>query len=161
MSRRPRVRNAAGELTEAAFQRRVIGLARAYDWRIYHAPDNRPAGKSGRAQRMADRTAVGFPDLLLIRPGRLVVAELKTRTGKIGPGQREWLDAFHALAVTVGTYVEETDDDLNMPAPPSIQACLWRPADWDTIHETLRDGQERREDLDPLPGELAPGEPLE
>lgn len=146
MTRRPRVRDAAGELTEAAFQKRVVGLARVYGWRIYHAPDNRPAGKSGRAQRMADRSSVGFPDLLLLRPGRLVVAELKTRTGKLGPGQREWLAEFTRLG-----FMLECEE--------RIEAYLWRPADWDAIHETLRDGQERRDDLDPMPGELEPGEP--
>jgi hypothetical protein len=42
-------------LSEAAWQSQVVGLARLYDWRVYHPPDNRPdrdrAGRAGTAAR--------------------------------------------------------------------------------------------------------------
>lgn len=157
MSRR-RVFNEAGDLTEAAFQRRVVRLARAYGWRIYHAPDNRPAvsakGKRQRPQSMVDSTAKGFPDLVLLRDQRLIVAELKTRTGRLRPGQREWLDTFAEL----GDRIVRLDGTVAQEHRPQVKAYVWRPSDWDELHEILRGVgtgfvQERRHDLDPMPGE--------
>lgn len=55
----------------------------------------------------------GVPDLLLARRGRLILAELKSERGRLGSGQREWLDAL------------------------GEHGRLWRPADWDAIQELL------------------------
>lgn len=128
-----RALNARGELAERAFQGQVVGLARMYRWqRIYHAP---AGGHRDRVDRQQLPEGKGFPDLILIKLPRLVVAELKTRTGRIAPEQREWLDVFAALGA---------------------EAYLWRPADWDEIHDTLRAGQVRRCDLDPIGGPECP-----
>lgn len=124
--RRPRVHGAGGELVEAAFQRQVIGLARYYGWRVFHAPDNRPAGKGAHPQRLASPESRGFPDLVLVRDCELVFAELKSRTGRLGPGQQDWLDALNAV--------------------PTVTAVVWRPADLDsTIHDRLAQGRMRQE----------------
>ena len=148
-----RALNAAGEPNEAAWQYTVVGVARLYGWRIFHAP---AGGKGGRADREQLPEGRGFPDLVMVRGPRLVFAELKTRTGKLGPGQEEWL---HAFAV-VGDAVES----LRLAAlaanggalplachpPASVEAYLWRPADFEDVHAVLGRGQERRHDLDPI-----------
>lgn len=142
----PRALNSAGELSEHGWQAQVIALARLYGWLVYHAPDNRPAGRTGRPQRLAAPEGRGFPDLVLVRGPRLVFAELKTRTGRLGPGQREWLDALEA----VGTSVAAARHALELVAgaePPvheaSVEAYLWRPADLEAVHEALGRGQDR------------------
>lgn len=74
----------------------VLAIARTYGWRSYHTHDSR-------------RSAGGFPDLVLIRGPRLLVAELKSQSGRYAPGQEEWLMAF---------------------ATAGVEAYLWRPLDW-------------------------------
>jgi hypothetical protein len=147
-----RALSASGELTEAAFQAQVVGLARMYGWRPYHAPDGGAPQRNGRrvvgGQLPEGR---GFPDLLLLRGPELVVAELKTRTGRIGPGQREWLDAWTEL----GAHVARGLDELKLLGTndyvPSVRAYLWRPSDWEQIQRVLGRGHERRVELDPIP----------
>lgn len=102
----------APPLTEAEFQQRVIDTARLHHWRIAHF---RPAPtRSGRwsTPMQGDR---GWPDLVLAKPGRLIIAELKTDHGKLGPGQQDWLTVL---------------------AP---HAQLWRPADWEAIHYQIKE----------------------
>ena len=50
----------------------------------------------------------GFPDLVLVRKGRLLFVELKSEIGKVSPQQRKWLD------------------DLDKAA----ETYVWRPEDW-------------------------------
>lgn len=130
-----RALNTAGEQSEAGFQAAVIGLARIYGWRIYHAPDNRPAGRTGRPQRTGTPEGAGFPDLVLTRQDRLIFAELKTRTGRLGPGQQDWLTALGYIG------------DEHAPA---VEVYLWRPDDWPDIQRVLGHGQAYRPELDPL-----------
>lgn len=93
-------------LSEAAFQRQVVQLARLLKWRVYHTLDSRGS-------------AAGFPDLVMVRNGRLVFAELKAQTGRVRAEQYEWLaDLGGVKAANVGVY-------------------LWRPADLQEIAEAL------------------------
>src|SRR5690606_3109708 len=62
-------------LTEAQFQRQVVDLARLRGWWVFHDHDSR-------------RNPAGLPDLLLLRD-RLVVAELKTTSGRVRAAQAE------------------------------------------------------------------------
>ncbi len=91
-------------LSEAEFSRLVAELARLGGWRSYHVFDSR-------------RSAHGYPDWTLAKPGRLIFAELKTETGKVLLKQQAWLD----LLATV----------------PGVEAYLWRPSQLDEIAETL------------------------
>ena len=70
------------EMPESEFQGRVIALAYAAGWSIYHTYDSR-------------RSVAGFPDLLMLHPthGQLV-AKLKSQTGELTPQQSIWLLAF-------------------------------------------------------------------
>ena len=83
-------------MTEAQFQRQVLQLAGLFRWACYHTHDSR-------------RSKSGFPDLVLVKPGRPVIfAELKSDTGETSAEQDEWLTLLRTT--------------------PS-QAFLWRPKD--------------------------------
>lgn len=60
----------------------------------------------------------GFPDLWLLRPPRLVVIELKTETGRPGPGQREWIAGLDQV--------------------PGVDALFAKPSDWPIVVALLR-----------------------
>jgi hypothetical protein len=136
-----------GELLESAWQAQVVGAARVYGWtRIYHAPNGGAPQKNGRrvvgGQIPEGR---GFPDLLLIRGPRLVVAELKTEKGRMGPGQPEWLKAFTVVGRAVADLVDEDPAGAYYPGyePPSVEAYVWRPSDWETVQRVLGAGRPR------------------
>ncbi len=85
---------------EKAFQADVIKFARKNGWKHYHTYDSR-------------RSAKGFPDLVLVRGGRLIFAELKSATGRMMPDQEEWIAALSRVG--------------------PIEVYLWRPSDWPQI----------------------------
>lgn len=93
-------------MRERDFQQLVVEAAGYLGWRVFHDFDSR-------------RSTPGFPDLILVKPPRLLALELKTQRGKVRPGQIEWL----------------TDLDQ----VPGVTALLVRPADWDQIEALLRD----------------------
>jgi Holliday junction resolvase len=99
----------AGELTEEQWQQRVVTFATLNGWRSYHTFDSR-------------RSDPGFPDLVMIRDGVLIVAELKTDKGKVTKAQMEWLALF--ASVQAQTNAE-------------IGAYIWRPSEWATIQRIL------------------------
>ncbi len=92
-------------LTEKEFLRQVSELARLYRWRVYHP-------------WLSIHSERGWPDVALVRPPRLVLAELKTDKGKTTPHQDEWLALLGAC--------------------PGVETYLWRPLDFDTIASVLR-----------------------
>lgn len=99
---------------EREFQARVVALARQLGWRVHHT---RPAQyRSGRWATPLTGDA-GLPDLILLRPPRLVFAELKSERGRVSKAQAEWLDA---LQQCVG-----------------VEVYLWRPSDWQAIVKIL------------------------
>lgn len=83
----------------------VRDLAKLYRWRRYHT-------------WLAKHSPAGFPDEVLVRPPRLVFAELKSARGKLSEEQEAWLAALRAV--------------------PGIEVHVWRPADLDEIVEVLR-----------------------
>jgi len=97
--------------SEKAFLQQVTDLARLLGWLHYHTWNSH-------------HSPSGFPDLILVRRGRLIAAELKTDTGRVLPTQTEWLAALENV--------------------PSVEVHLWRPRDWDAIVETLRAESEVR-----------------
>lgn len=125
-----------GELSEAGWARRVEGLLRFYGWRFFHAPDNKPRKtRSGREARQ--RVTPGFPDYVatrrLVVPVmtadpliELVVLELKRETGRLGPGQAEWLGDFAALAAAVNGRAGA--DDPKGSARPHVHIGVYRPS---------------------------------
>lgn len=94
-------------MTEAQLERAILELAGLLGWRRAHF---RPAQlRSGRwATHMSGDT--GFPDLVLVRDGRLLFVELKAERGEASPEQVRWLEVLSGVH--------------------GIEVCLWRPADW-------------------------------
>jgi hypothetical protein len=60
---------------------------------------------------------VGYPDLTLVRGGRMVFAELKAQDGRLSAEQTAWLDALKQTKAEV---------------------YVWKPSDWPTIKRVLR-----------------------
>lgn len=92
-------------LTEKQWQEQVLRLAGLHGFHAYHTHDSR-------------RSQPGFPDLVLVKGGRLIFAELKTETGKTSLAQDVWLEAL-----------DET------PA----EVYLWRPSDLEMVQRVLAD----------------------
>ena len=86
-------------LTEKQWQQQVIDLARLYGWRYYHTFDSR-------------RSAAGFPDLVLFRPGRFLMAELKTDKGSLTAAQKEMIDDLLEAGVIVYVFRPENFDQI-------------------------------------------------
>ena len=117
-------------MTERDFQRTVIELAQRLGWRVAHFRPAMNARGDWRTPVAAD--GKGFPDLVLVRDGRLIFAELKTNHGRLRPEQKQWLDDLSWVGLdSAGCH--ECGGARNFYA-----VSTWRPADWDHIEETLR-----------------------
>lgn len=116
-----------GELLEHVLQQQVEALARFYGWRVYHT-------------HRSDRSPAGFPDLVLVRGAHLIFAELKTRTGRLSPAQREWQDDLAEVAAAVAQAVSDSGRDANTGAP-RVEVYVWRPDDFDAVHARLAQGR--------------------
>ena len=92
-------------VTEKQLQSDIIRLAKAAGWKTYHTHDSR-------------RSEFGYPDLTMVRRGRLIFAELKRELGKSTPEQSEWLEALSVV--------------------PRIEVFIWRPQDWTEIEGVLK-----------------------
>ena len=95
----------AVRLAEKDFQRQVLDLAKLYRWHAYH-----PA-----LSKWSER---GWPDLAMVRPPRIVFAELKAEAGSITEHQARWLALLRSC--------------------PGVETYLWRPSDLDAIAAALR-----------------------
>lgn len=84
-------------MNERSLQAAVLELAGLLGWATYHTFDSR-------------RSAPGFPDLVLVRPPRIVFAELKAGRGRLSLDQHRWLDLLAGC--------------------PGVEAYLWTPAQW-------------------------------
>lgn len=104
--------------SEASFTRAVLAYAHLHGWRCAHF---RPARTERGWRTAVSGDGVGFPDLIMVHPGRgrVVAAELKVGANKPTPSQRDWLSAFGAAGVS---------------------AYLWTPADWASIESVLSGG---------------------
>ena len=92
-------------LSEKQFQRSRSGYGAAASLVGFHPFDSR-------------RSAPGFPDLTMVRDGKLIFAELKVgKNNHPTEDQRRWLSG------------------LSRCLP---QVYVWRPSDWPEIKEVLR-----------------------
>lgn len=103
-------------ISEKEFMTMVIELCHLYGWRAAHFRTS--LSQSGRYFTAVQGDAAGFPDLVLVRDGRAIVAELKSEKGKVTSIQKDWLDTLSTVA-GIGVYV-------------------WKPSDWDKITELLK-----------------------
>jgi hypothetical protein len=88
-------------LAERAFLALVRRLARDQGYLVYHT-------------HRSDKSEPGFPDLVCVKPGRLIFAELKSQRGKLTTEQQTWLSL---LARSI----------------PGVEVHTWRPDDLPTI----------------------------
>jgi hypothetical protein len=106
-ARSGRVKNFTDNLlTEKAFMDSIVELARNTGWLVYHPYDSR-------------RSEPGFPDLVMTKPKRLVIAEIKTEKGKTSEHQDKWLETLKTVEAR------------------GVKVNLWRPSDWPEIERTL------------------------
>lgn len=103
------------------FTATVLEQASLCGWKTAHFLATRSVREDGSVYW---RTAVqgdgaGFPDLELVRPPRLIKAELKTGKGRLEPDQRAWRDLYLAIG-------------------PPVEWYEWRPEDWVQIVEVLK-----------------------
>lgn len=96
---------------ESEFQTKVIDLAEGKGWRVYHV--------SNVKGRLINKTAVGFPDLVLAKWSRrrLLIVELKREDGVIRPTQEWWIAILRSI--------------------PGVDMRVWRPSDWPEIGNVL------------------------
>ena len=92
------------KITEKQFRQQIINLCKVlgYDvyftWRSIHSPS-------------------GYPDLSIVKPPRLIFAELKIGKAKLTPFQEKWIQYFKDCGV---------------------EAYVWRDYMWDEIVECLK-----------------------
>lgn len=91
---------------EKEFLGQVIDLAKGQGFRVYHTFNSR-------------RSEKGFMDLVIAKPGRVLVSELKVGGNTTTADQDWWLDVFRSVG---------------------LPAFEWRPSDWDQIVKELTEG---------------------
>ena len=95
-------RSIADTVSEKDFMAAVIKESERLGWKVYHTHDSR-------------KSQAGYPDLTLARD-RLIVAELKTESGRLTAAQANWLTAL---------------------AEAGVECYVWRPSSWTRIVEVL------------------------
>jgi hypothetical protein len=108
-----------GAISEAEFQAQVIDLAHLHHWRVAHFRKVRVQRANGTTyyETPAAADGAGWPDLVLVRRGVLIVAELKTDAGSTTGEQVRWLESLRGAGVN---------------------AVIWRPCMWAEIEEALQ-----------------------
>lgn len=103
------------EISEKDFLSQIIDLLKLFHWRFEHTFEQRI---------YARRTSKGFPDIVAVRPPRLLFIELKSEKGKLTPEQEAWLENLRECSR--GIFAE------------GLEVYLWRPSMFDEILEILK-----------------------
>jgi hypothetical protein len=106
------------KLTEAAFLLQVMKYAKLRGWRTAHFRTARTT-KGWRTAVQGD--GKGFPDLVMVRGSRMIVAELKVGDNKLTSEQHEWILSFNEV---FGFLHDQ-------------RTYVWRPSDWPEIEKVL------------------------
>ena len=111
----------AASLHEDDLQAHIVRTARMLGWMVYHTFDSR-------------RSAEGFPDLVMVRDGRLIFAELKSQKGKRRPEQGDWLNELgcfqEALIGFAGLPFVPERNEIPAAVERLCGVYEWRPSDW-------------------------------
>lgn len=97
-------------MTERELTRAVLELATRLHWRTAHF--RTAMTKRGTYMTAVQGDGAGFPDLVLVRCGRLVFAELKKDGRYPTATQREWLDALTGCGVEAHVWRERDYPDV-------------------------------------------------
>ena len=94
-------------MNEKEFQRKVLFLLKIHGWQYHYT------------LRDFEVNPKGFPDVLAWKPslGRMIFAELKGPRGTLTSEQTEVISGLAQI--------------------PAIETYVWRPKDWETIHDVL------------------------
>ena len=88
-------------ITERQFANQIIDLCKLFGWLYYRAWIS-PSG---------------YPDIILVRPPRVILVELKTEKGQ--PTESQWIWLY------------------TLQHCPGVECYLWRPSDFEAITEIL------------------------
>jgi hypothetical protein len=105
-------------ITEKQFEAQVKDLAKMFGWLYYHT-------------WRSIHSPAGFPDVVMVRPPRLIFAELKSETGQLTEPQKKWLDMLEESGYVAN--IESLGEVYRMP-----EVYLWRPSMIEKITEVLR-----------------------
>lgn len=101
-------------MTGEQLKEQVLDLAALRGWKRAHFRKAR-SNKGWRTPVQAD--GQGFPDLILVKPGRMIAAECKGQRESLTVEQVNWLQLLDTV--------------------PGITADVWRPAHWKRIERIL------------------------
>ncbi len=99
-------------VSESDFQRTLVEFLQVKGWLVHAERHARTKDGKWMTPIQGDK---GFPDLIATKGTRLIVAELKSDTGRVSFEQYEWLE-------TLGK---------------SVAVYIWRPSDWEQIEEII------------------------
>lgn len=105
----------APKITEAQFQRQILQLAQLTGWRVAHFRTAMNA--RGKYMTPVAGDGKGFPDLVLVKGGRVLFRELKRDRTYLEADQKLWRDALLSAGA---------------------DWALWRPRDLDAIRAELQ-----------------------
>ena len=112
--------------TESEFLAELIEYAQTLGWRVAHFRPSMTSrvDKNGKPVWVTPVQAdgAGFPDLVLVRDGRLLFVEAKSAKGKLSEAQQQWLNSLSGAA---------------MGSNARIGVYEWRPSDWPEIEQVL------------------------
>ena len=109
----------AAAMTEDQFEDWLVEYAQLTGWLVHV---ERKA-QSARGWRTPIKGNAGFPDVVLVRGGVVIFAELKSERGTLSAQQKVWGRFLrHAMEVAGG----------------GVWYCVWQPRDRDTIEGALR-----------------------
>jgi hypothetical protein len=111
------------DISEAAFQAALIEQARSWGWKVAHFRKVRVQRKGGKTfwQTPVGADGAGWPDLVMVRNNRVILAELKVGKNTCTNEQISWLEAWEVVAAYA----------------PKVSVFVWRPEDWSRICQAL------------------------
>jgi hypothetical protein len=115
------------QLTEQQFTNQLLEWAKVYGWRRFHV---RNSGSNGMTTVQGDR---GFPDLVLVRPPRLIFAELKVGKNKPTDEQDQWIAVLQDVGGSgTALYINERGRPADV-VYPWLETYVWHPEQWSEI----------------------------
>lgn len=106
------------ELANQAADRAMLEVPTLTDLVVKHAKKNGWKVFRVRQGKAGWNLGSGWPDLTLVRDGRLVFAELKREDKWLEPEQEEWYIELSAVSLKGNT----------------VEVYVWRPSDWRLGH---------------------------
>lgn len=85
-------------MPERALQSAIVQAAKALGWKVHFVWNSRHSPE-------------GWPDVLCVKNGVILVYELKTEKGRMRPMQQEWLDALNGATVQTSRVIRPSDLD--------------------------------------------------